>query len=87
MFAEGRRAIQATALKNASKSEVRYFEINGHKAASFEVTGETSGQRFTYFYTIVETGSEVRILNMWALVSNFASAKPSFEVFARQLGQ
>jgi hypothetical protein len=87
MFAEGRRAIQATSLKNAVKSDVRYFKINRHKGACFEVTGETNGQIFTYYQIIVEAEDEFRVLNMWALVGNFASAKPSFEVFAKQLWQ
>jgi hypothetical protein len=87
MYAEGRHAIQASALKNPVRGEIRYFDMNGHRAAGFEVTGDTNGMRFTYFRTIVEFGTEVRDLNMWALVSNFQAAKPGFEEFARQLGR
>lgn len=87
MYVEGRHALQASSLKNPVKGEIRYFDLNGHRSASFEVTGDTSGMRFTYYRTIVEFGSEVRDLNMWALASNFQSAKPQFEEFARQMAR
>lgn len=87
MYVEGRFALQASALKNPVKGEIRYFDMNGHNAANFDVTGDTGGVRFTYFRTIVEYGPEVRDLNMWALASYFQSAKPSFQEFARQLGR
>lgn len=87
IFVEARQLMQATALKNAAKSEIRFFDMSGHQAASFEVTGDTNGMRYTYFRTIVENNAEVRDLNMWSLVSNFKAAKPHFEVLASQLGQ
>lgn len=87
LFVEGLQAVQSGALKNPNKGEIRYFKINGHEAANFEVTGETEGLRFTYFLTAVDFGTEMRVLNMWSLASKFNAAKPSFEEAARQLSE
>lgn len=62
-------------IKNAEISDVKDTDINGHKAKTFYVNGETKNMKISYIYAVVELQDSFVHIVTWTFTSRFDKNK------------
>jgi hypothetical protein len=69
-YASTKKAGQLDRLKDATSSEVTRFEVHGHNAARYSVTGTYGAVKITYVTTLIEGHDQIVIVNAWTGATN-----------------
>jgi hypothetical protein len=73
-YAESLRSLQMNAMVNGSQSDISTLTVNDMPAWRFTVqgTGKTSGKDVSWLITVIDNGSKISVLNVYAPSSHFA---------------